>query len=211
MVVSGTVSAALDGLQSPLTQTITVNARSGFSAVSMPSPSKVANGWSQGDFQLSVLPEDDPPDPGYLGRSTYAFYFTYDAYHSASGPNQGLYVVYAALNDASLYPWELSPALENSNAAFYQAQSGSCWAGVEAIKSSVQNHEAGPSSSHYSEVKAALDANNPGPFAEGVVGSDLADLKAKLRARYIDVRAAGATEPYSAPIEINFYPYRQCQ
>jgi hypothetical protein len=106
----------------------------------MPSPQQVTNGWSQGDFQLATLPQDNPTQPSNLGNSTYAFFYTYSAYHPDSGPNNGLYIVYAAngqstLNDTSMYPWELSPALLNSSSAFYQAQSGSCWSGAHKLDS----------------------------------------------------------------------------
>jgi hypothetical protein len=164
---------------------------------------------------LLTLPQDNAQNTHDLGTSLYMPCFADNPSQVPSGPNQNLYIVgtkngQSTLSDTSQYPWEYSPALQNPNSAFYQAQSGSCWAGVQAIINSIQGHEAGATSSHYSEVQAALAANNPGVLAEGVVAADLNSVRQAVNALYVAVQAAGAPEPSSPPIAINFYPYHQC-
>jgi len=219
MVVSGTVTATISG-GNPLSASITVNPRPNFPAVPMPSAAHVSNGYQFYNRKLPTLPLDNAPTTHGLGASFYIPDFTETPGQVPNGgPNQGLYFVdtntgsssgASTLTDISQYPWEYSPALDNPGSAFYQAQSATCWAGVTAIIASVTAHEVGASQSHYSETQAALAANNPGTFAEGVVELDASTVNIDIVDVYSAAQAAGRQEFVSPPIAINFYPYQLC-
>jgi hypothetical protein len=186
----------------------------------MPSAAHVSNGYQFYNRKLPTLPLDNAPTTHGLGASFYIPDFTETPGQVPNGgPNQGLYFVdtntgsssgASTLTDISQYPWEYSPALDNPGSAFYQAQSATCWAGVTAIIASVTAHEVGASQSHYSETQAALAANNPGTFAEGVVELDASTVNIDIVDVYSAAQAAGRQEFVSPPIAINFYPYQLC-
>lgn len=210
MVIGGTVTAVVSGAS--LTANVTVNSRSTFPAVTMPSPQLVANGSTWNGTTLPTLTSPPTTAEGTFGTSAFAAKWSDTTAAPQNGPNAGLYYI-ASLSDSSLYVWELNPGLTNNNDPFYQhqgPQGGSCWATIPGITSAVQAHEIGATSSHYSEVKAALTSENPGVIANSIVGSSQQVLDG-VRAAYTNAINAGKAEPpTNLPTNINYYPYATC-
>jgi hypothetical protein len=150
-----------------------------------------------------------------MGESSYAFNFGIGTGQVTGGPNNGLFFV-TSLTDSSSYIWELNPGLTNSGDPFYQAQSGTCWAGVQAIIDAVKAHEYGePGPSHYTEVRdfLAVASNNPATAAESAVGQSISDLNKAVKDAYGAAFNAGVPEPpggATLPPNINYPPYTTC-
>jgi hypothetical protein len=207
MVASGRITATAVGA-SP-SQNVTVNARSTFPNVVLPSPSLVANGSTVNGITLPTLVSPPTTEEGSFGASTYAYNFNFNSGAANSGPNAGVYYV-TSFTDSSQYAWELNPGLTNSSDPFYQHQ-GNCFATISQITAAVQAHEVRvPGPSHYSEVQSALASNNPASVANSYYGSS-SYIQGDLKAPYSAAFSAGAPEPpTNLPSNINYPPYQTC-
>ena len=209
MVVGGNITVTAAG--QALSLAVTVNPRTNFPQVAMPSPQLVANGSMVGSQRLATLSSPPTTDEGSMGQAAYGWGYTATWPSVQSGPNQGLFYV-TGLSDTSAYGWELNPGLTNSSDPFYQHQ-GNCYASVSQIVAAVQAHEVGmPGPSHYSEVQAALAANNPGTVAEAAVGGTQAGIKGQIDSAYQSAFDAGTVEPPGnlSTLRINYPPYQSC-
>ena len=213
MVASGTISVTAAG--TPLSQGITVSARTTFAEVTMPAPSQVANGSKVNSITLPTLKSPPTTAEGTFGASAYASGYSVSTEAVQSGPNTGIYYV-SAFSDLSAYPWELNPGVTNSSDPFYQhqgPQGGSCWATIAQITSAVQAHEIGASSSHFAEVQAALASDNPATVVNAFLGSSnsTTQLDDSLNSVYQAAYNAGQPEPpTNLPTNINYAPYSTC-
>jgi len=209
MVASGTVTATAAGVT--LSTSVTVDARSAFQAVTVPTPQLVPSGTAP----MPVLTSPPSGAEGTFGQSAYVYSFTLGPPGAASsGPNAGLYYA-TSLTDASSYPWELNPGLTNTGDPFYlhQGQNAGygCYATVSQIVAAVQAHEIGmPGPSHYSEVAAALAGDNPATFATTYVGTS-SGIQSGVEAAYNAAVLAGNVEPRTdLPTNIDYPPYPEC-
>jgi hypothetical protein len=208
MVLGGTVTVTAAGKMK--SGSITVNPRSSGFTATMPTPQQVPNGSMVGNQQLDTLVSPPTTDEGSMGEAAYGW-----GYHAGnstgSGPNAGIYYV-SSFTDQSLLGWEVNPALQNPNDPFYQSQGG-CYATVSEIFSRVQSHEAGATSSHWSEGQAALQQHNPAAVAEASVSFNPGDLTTDINNAYIAVKNAAAPEPPNnlSDLRINYWPYPPCQ
>lgn len=100
--------------------------------------------------------------------------------------------------------------LTNPSDPFYQHQ-GNCFPTLQQIVSAVQAHEIGlPGPSHYSELVADLQSNNPATAAEAVVDAP-ESANTAIAAVYQAAQNAAAVEvPTNLPANINYPPYRTC-
>lgn len=216
MVQGGTVSANLNiagNLAAPFVS-VTVNPRTNFT-VSMPTPGLKPNGTPP----LPVLTSPPDTSEGAFGQSRYQYYFNPMTAQVPSGPNEGFTYVTALDTSLSYFIYELNPGLVTPSDPFYQHQYGNCGIpSVQQIVTAVTNHEAGASSSHWSEMAAQMAASNPGPVAEkevGLPGTTPQALNGQaskdLTPYFAAVANAGIPEPpTNLPPNINFPPYRTC-
>jgi hypothetical protein len=211
MVISGTVTAVAAGVT--LTANVTVNSRSTFPAVTLPSPQLVTNGSTWNDLTLPTLTSPPTTAEGSMGQSEFAPSKDLQTGFPQEGPNANIYYV-TSFTDSSVFVWELNPGLTNTSDPFYQhqgPQGGTCFPTIAQITGAVQAHEVGPAPSHYSEVQAAPASNNPASIASSVVGSAQYVI-GQVDAAYSDAYNAGLVEPpTNLPTNINYPPYRTCQ
>jgi len=153
-----------------------------------------------------------------------------------NGPNHGFKYLTAAAKLAA-FRYQISPDLENTGSAFYQAQCGNYsqqspngFIGAAQLLSNTREHEFGTALGHYQQYVAAQnDPNNVGLGAEAQVagpavsvGSFLTALESNLDALTGVIRSATIAESacnsdvrYDTSCAfrgyINFAPYQPCQ
>lgn len=215
MVQSGTVQVNLTTGGSAQAN-VTVTPRTNF-AVSLPSPTLVANGAS--GLPTLTTPPTNSGEDAIFGAARFGFNFSDGAISVSSGPNTG-FVYINSFNDTSVFVYELNPGITNSSDPFYQHQYGACGIPSAAtIVAAVTAHEAGSTNSHWSEVSSALASSNPGTVAEGSVGSPgtnpstwiVSSINPTIQAAYQSAATAGGVEPpTNLPNNINYVPYTTC-
>jgi len=159
----------------------------------------------------------------------------------ASGPNNGYSYVYSITNNGSSgqttgFFYIISPDIQNSSSAFYQAQCGNYNASTKPngfisganLLTDVTRHESGVAQSHYQNYLTAqnVSSNNLGTVAESMTGLEsqqaLANsVVAALNQKVQTIKTATDVEPcgtanvaYDASCTfqgyINFQPYQSC-
>jgi len=225
MVTSGTVSATIAGLTSPVTDTITVTNRNWRTNAASPTPEP--NGFF---ITLPVPPQPSGTDSG-LG------YFAEDlgdagfnvTILSGDQPNAG-YGYYATPLSYSpdYFQYEINPDLQNTNSTFYQHQcgTGGFISGANLVTQTNRHEWNSATESHYAFYSSSLSNNNPGSVFESSVappGTNMTTFvnnsRSTLNGLYTQVGADASIEPY--PVNhsetgvslgnINYAPYTSCQ
>ncbi len=173
MVTSGTVSVAATykGNTTTVSASITVTPRSSGFTVAAPVKPYPASPSPNGTPPMATLTSPPTGEEGTFGQSAYNYNYTFNSATISGGPNGG-YSYITSFSDSSVYIFELNPGLTNRNDPFYTHQYGNC--GIPSaiqIASAVRSHEVYATPSHYSEVAAALNNNNPGPAAEAAIAA----------------------------------------
>ncbi len=235
MVASGTVSATVSGISSPLTWSIAVSNRTNFAFTAV-SPSPEDDPFSSDGCSINV-PSPPQQSGDAVGKFCLAQYFSLNtATVNDNGPNNGYsYVTSIPSSSGSSttgYFYVISPDLKNTSSAFYLAQCGNYNSTAQTgfisgtnLLTDTNRHEAGTVQSHYENYAVAQNnsANNLGTVAEGKTGLESAQALANsvttvLNQNVQTILSATQVQPCSVQQDascnfqgcINFSPYYSC-
>jgi hypothetical protein len=223
MVVGGTVSVT-SGTSTPLTASVTVNARGW--QTSPASPVSEPNGTF---YTLPVPPQPSGADSGLgyfsevLGDTGFNVTIIGD-----NGPNNG-YGYYATQLTYSPdnFEYEINPDLQNTSSTFYQHQcgAGGFISGTNLLTQTNRHEWNSATESHYAFYSVSLSKNNPGNYFEASVASPgtnittfVNDSRSNLNGLYTQIGADASVEPYPVNYSetdvflgnINYAPYTTC-
>jgi len=239
VVTSGTISVnvTVNGSAAvPISAGITVNPRTGFSFTAA-TPQQEPDPFSANGCSISV-PSPPTSSGDAVGMFCLAERFTVrTAPQITTGPNTGYSYVSSVTNSDSngptAYYWTISPDLQNTTSAFYQAQCGNFNAQTNPngfisganLNSNTIRHESGSGQSHYQNYVIAqnLSTNNLGTVGEAIVGfTDPNTLASSatvtLNSKQSTITTATQVEPCDVTRNascvfqgfINFFPYQAC-